>query len=183
MSFVSTAAKGGGSLTQIAAQSLTGTAASFDFQSIPPTYRHLRIYLFGRVDVANIVQFCGVRFNNDSGSNYNTASVVNTSASAVGAQEQAPAQTTLQIIRAAGSTAAANSPGYVVIEITDYLNTTFFKGVQSYGMSQWGTASANRTIGIYAGIWLSTAAINRVTIDAGGGNWIAGSTCSLYGIA
>src|SRR6266542_1325318 len=60
----------GVSYQQIAETILTGAAASIDFTNIPQTYRSLIVDFIGRSDtVANEIGFY-LRFDGDSGTNY-----------------------------------------------------------------------------------------------------------------
>jgi hypothetical protein len=97
-------------------------------------------------------------------------------------QEQIGAVTSLVLFRIAGAGATAGEVGTHVLDFPEYANTTFFKTITSLGMDEWGNASSARTLGAYVGVWRSTAAISGLTLGPGGGNWIAGSAATLYGI-
>jgi hypothetical protein len=72
--------------------------------------------------------------------------------------------------------------GTTTIHLQNYSNTATFKTVLTRGNSLGSTAAQD--IGVTAGLWRSTSAINTVQIYvADGTNFGSGSTVTLYGIA
>ena len=63
------------------------------------------------------------------------------------------------------------------MHIQNYSNTTTNKTM----LHRFGAASP--IAGLYVNLWRSTAAINIITITAGGANFATGSTFTLYGLA
>jgi hypothetical protein len=66
-----------GALVLIAEQLLVGTATTITFSSIPNTYRHLRLVAMGRMNAATTEDYVYIRFNGDTGSNYDEVRVNN----------------------------------------------------------------------------------------------------------
>ncbi len=75
-----------GFMRMLADTTLGVAAASIDFTSIPQTFAHLMLALYGRGDTAVVNQFVRIRFNNDSGANYDYQEI-HAAAAAVTASE------------------------------------------------------------------------------------------------
>lgn len=163
-------------------QVVSTPAASVTFSGIAGTYSHLVLTANGRVSDAAVTVGLGVQFNGDTGSNYdyqafegkgNTNSSFTQAAGVEGLVARWP-----------GSTASANVVGAFNAWLEYYAGTTFFKTMRAnYGtLGTLGTGTTYAT-GQYANQWRNTAALTSITIiDGGGGNFIAGSTFSLYGV-
>ena len=166
--------------TRIAQTVLSGTAASFDFTSIPATYEDLVIEVMGRGDTAAGFTQLNMTFNGDTGSNYDWQQSYTTGNTASGAQTVAGSS--LLVATLAAANASAGAAGSSQIVIPNYARTTFRKTMQVEGL---GVTAAD-ALGVYqtfiiCGDWRSTAAINRVTLTTTAGNLIAGSVVTLYG--
>ena len=137
--------------------------------TIPQTYTDLIIVAVaanttGTADLT-------VRFNNDSSSNYSRTYLYGTGSSA-GSDRESNA-TSLKTLGYFGT-----SQGNGIMHIMNYTNTTTYKTV----ISRNGSASVNT--GAYVGLWRKTPeAITRIDIGLASGNFTAGSTFTLYGIA
>lgn len=170
-----------GALTLIATATLAVDTASVTFSSIPGTYRHLELRYQARETGAIGVDNCTLRFNGDSGANYDTErfSVVGGGSAAndnVGA-------TVAYIGQIPGSTAAANLAGVALVSIFNYAATTFQKeGVSNQG-TKIGTAAGNNYTGINHFAWRNAAAITQIDLLPSAGNFLAGSMFSLYGVS
>jgi len=157
------------------------TTSSITFSSIPSTYQHLQIRYFVRGDRGNAQDWSLMRINGDTGNNYVYHSLYANSASVYGANSGG-VQSSIELPRGAGDTAAANNFGAGIVDIHDYANTSKNKTVRIYG----GTLNSNTSqyINLQSGLWLSTSAISSISILEGGGGtyFISGSTFALYGI-
>lgn len=166
---------------KIGSTTLALTTASITI-TVPttPTFSALRGEWGARGDAASAAISIGIRFNADAGNNYlwqqnqtnnATATASNsgglTSVIQVGA---APANTATANFFGAGSFTVANPGGAI------------FKAVA--GASQAQITTSNSYVGVYGGQWDNTAAITSATllVAAGGGNLVAGSVFTLYGI-
>jgi len=131
-----------------------------------------------RSDLANVTEKVGVRFNNDSGANYSTQSVIGTGAAVV--TQQTLGGTSAFQTNVCGDTANANEFTPLVIFIPNYASTTAAKTV--YAGS--GRRQQSEVWMITSTWFAAVAAINRITLipTLGGVNWKAGSRLSGYGI-
>jgi hypothetical protein len=155
--------------TPLATVTLGASASSVTFSSIPATYRDLII-------VATPISTSGVsetalRFNTDSGNNYNRVLMFGT-----GSTTGSFANTGVSYI---GFVDAFTSVGNIgIAQVMDYSATDKHKTVIARKNEPTDALAA------IAGRWANTAAITTVSLTAlGGGNQFAtGSTFSLYGV-
>lgn len=162
--------------------STRGTDGTFSFTSIPGTFKHLLVIATGRSDQAAAVSDVGMRFNNDSGGNYDYewSGVNNTSASNNGGQGQTSA---LVGLAPGTSTTRGSMAGSIVIFVPGYAGTTFEKGFVALSASVDSTA-ANSWLLARGGSWRSTSAITRLDLGTNGfaNNFKTSSRATLYGI-
>ena len=149
----------------IGASTLSGTASSLTFGSIPGGYRDLILAVQG--GATSNFQF-RVRFNGDTGSNYPYVQMYG-EPNGYGSDAN-----TLDHIRAVfGNTA---NTGVATLQIMDYSNISKHKTVlaREQGMSEsYIVARASR--------WASNSAINTIEIIPHSGSLQTGSTFTLYG--
>lgn len=168
------------STTIISESVLAGGEASVDITSIPATYRHLRLVVIGRGDTAALATNLLLRYNNDSAANYDWVLSSYQGASGSGST-QAAAQTAARVGTLLAASATAGDPTLADVFIPAYAGTTFRKvssTVQNLGNGT-NTMGADQL----SAKWNSTAAINRITLLPAAGNFAAGTTVTLYGIA
>jgi hypothetical protein len=158
--------------------SSTGTVT---FSSLG-SYTHLEIRYAGRSDKSAVnAEDLSIRFNADSGGNYDTELLYNGSdTSAAAFAGYAGTSGTIGIIPAA--TATANRAGGGTIRIFDYRGTTFDKVVTAECHAAFGTTTGLLFTRLFGVTWRSTAAITSVTVLLGSGNYVSGTVLSLYGI-
>lgn len=155
------------------ATSTSSGVNSITFSSIPSTYKHLQIRLQYKTAGGDGLY---LRFNSDTGSNYVYHRLIGngTTASATGSTSQVAME------QAAGSNATYFTTA--IIDIHDYTSTTKNKVTRTqYGFD----ANGSGNTGLYSGLWLSTSAINSITVGAyysGGSNFDSGTSIALYGI-
>ena len=171
---------GSGAETLISEQALTGTTASVDFTSIPATYRDLRVVVRGRGDRSATFDPIRVRFNSDTGANYDQQFAQANGLTTVGELENLAA-TYLQCGYINAATAPSGFAGTSQITVVDYRGTTFHKDVMWDAGLKLANSSGNLYREIGAGFWRSTAAINAISVFPESGNFIAGTVVSLYG--
>ena len=170
-------------LTRLDETTLGGTASSVTFGSIPATYRALQLSVICRGDDAAQFVDCRLRFNNDSSANYDSEQV--TGAAAVAAAFEGLSETGINLGEMPGSTPIAGSVSARTVFIPFYAGTTFWKlATTSHNLSSQtsGGQAGQQHSKHWAGRWRSTAAISSVTILAGAGDFIAGSSFVLYGL-
>jgi hypothetical protein len=113
-----------------------------------------------------------VRFNSDSGSNYNFVWMLGFDNSAFSGSSSSQARLALARVAWGGNT---------ITQIFDFSQTNKHKSTISRAN---GAGVANNAVEAIAGRWASTAAITSMTLQglSGGADFPAGSTFSLYGI-
>lgn len=167
---------------QIADSTASTSVASFDFTSLPSQFAHLMIVLLLREDDAIGATSALFRLNNDSATNYN-CSYVGGNNNLAGANQGTLGVTSLSSAMSVGSTGSADKFAATVLWIPAYNLTTaqkFVLGVTGVDVSDTQAATYTRAV---SGTWKSTASINRVTILPNSGNFVAGSRCTIYGLA
>lgn len=146
----------------------SGSTSVFDFSSIPSTYTDLVLVYVGTM-TGSTNNGIRLRFNNDSGSNYDITRVY----AAAGGQSSDNSTTNTFI-----------DIGYMIagtVEtfqcyINDYKNTTGKKTMVSHFAAPTNDGTMQQ-----AATWRDTSAINRVTLDTSI-NHISGTMATLYGI-
>jgi hypothetical protein len=173
---------GGGSsgLTQLAQITTAASQTTIDFTSISGSYTNLRIVAQVRSQVAAATDTIFVRFNNDSGANYDQIQLpITTTATPA----SAVAQTQIALTNVAGSTTTANYATAFTLDIPNYSKTTFNKSCVAQAAGRSGNATPG-VMGMAGGDWNSTAAITRVTLILNaGGAFVNGLVFTLYGLS
>lgn len=165
------------------AQVLTVAATTITFSSIPSYFRNLRLVLLARGDAAS-QQYVNVkmRFNTDSGTNYDHQQIYG-AASTAGAGETL-ADTGLLLGDMPGPTVLTGSSAAFTVDIPFYADTTFWTGTISEKtlMSQTSGGQAGQLWRkAWSGRWRNTAAVNRIDLVAASGNFIIGTSAELIG--
>jgi len=172
-----------GALSKIAEQSVVGApAASFDFQNIPATFKTLRLVLAVRTDTAVDHGQIVCRFNNDATNIYD--SVIAIALAGAWTVTTLPTEAFARCGETCGAVAPASHFSIHEILIPSYADADRVKHWEAMSVARQAAGSLRYCKG--GGAWFNAglAAINRVTVfDRAGGNWIAGSRCSLYGMS
>jgi hypothetical protein len=175
-------AGGGGSFESIASATGTGSSGVITFSSIPSTYKHLQIRGIAKDTYAGTFELpTRVRFNSDTGNNY-TMHNLNGNGASVAAQGEATGTNAFFKFRGSNlSTDAtfANMNAVSILDIIDYADTSKYKTVRGFSGSD---RNGSGSIFLISGLWLSTSAINTITLTADGTNWTTSTTFALYGI-
>lgn len=154
----------------IASTTLAAATSSVTFSELPTdgTYRDLVLVMNGPT---SSYSFISVRFNGDTGSNYNDVLMYGYGGASLGS-EAGSNRTSGQI----GVT--QTDANLTVLQVMDYSATDKHKTWLSRSTFENGNTLA------FAGRWANTAAINSVSIiRIGGGTFSAGFTANLFGIA
>lgn len=152
----------------IATQTAGGSTSTITFSSVPQTFTDLMLVING--SSVNDVDW-RFRMGNgsiDSGSNYSGTYLYGTGSSAPSYRESN--------VTGIGTGGAYNGIGTSIIQIQNYSNTNTNKTVLAR------TGSNNYTQ-VRVGLWRSTVAVNIIQISPDSGNFVSGSTFTLYGIA
>jgi len=151
---------------------LVSTATQFlFFTNIPQDYKHLQLRMTLRTDSTSAD--CYISFNGDdvnaqyhyimgNGSSVFSSGV--TSSSAV-----------IAIPELSNSTSGAFTAN--IVDILDYSSPNKFTTSRSLS----GGTSINQ-IRMFSATWRNTAAVTQIRLNSGGGNMVAGTRFSLYGI-
>jgi hypothetical protein len=156
---------------KIQTQTLSSAQSSITVTSIPNTYTDLILVLNFGGSVGG--QRAGFQVNGDTGSNYSKiyALGLSGSASANGTGNET------QSFIFDGIALPTTLTGNMIQQYQNYSNTTTYKTV----LSRCSNPSGGGTLAV-AGLWRSTAAITSITLTPTAGNWISGSTITIYGI-
>jgi hypothetical protein len=158
----------------------SGASNTVTFSSIPSGYKSLQIR-WQYLDSVNSAALVNLRFNGDTGTNYARHRLMGYNSSVF---TSATAGTTAIYISSNNSTISTNTtfPGVGIVDIIDYSSTTKNKTVRGiYGLD--GNNAANYDeITLLSGLWMSTSAINSITIFTGGTKFNTGSSIALYGV-
>jgi hypothetical protein len=162
-------------------RTLSADAANIDTGVIiPPDFRHLLIIVNVRTTEAVVESLAQIRFNGDSGANYDEQDnrVINTSFS--GALTLLGTELNL---RALGASAPSNRFTQHTMTIADYSKNAAYKNITGGYVSISGTAATCRT-GNKSAIWHNTAAITRILLQAvSPSNLLAGTTITIFGLS
>ena len=156
----------------IESKTLATAAASIEFTSIPQTYTDLVLLISARTDFSTGAVQGLISFNSDT-SNFSSRYLL-------GSGSAASSGTLARYIgQSQPSTYTANTFTNKSVYIPNYTSSTS----KSYSVDS--VEENNATLAyqdIVAGLWTGTSAISSIQIGLSGGNYVAGSTISLYGI-
>ena len=159
------------------AYSLLGAAGTFDISNIPQDYDDLLLVAVLRGSTAAAQTNAFLRFNNDSGaaSYLWVDGYIPTSIGGVSLHtDVADSEIQFQIM---GDSATAGYVSALFLHIQGYSKTTFNKLVHG---TLFGSQSNLNAIAMCGGMFLSTAAIDRIQLSDAGGNFIAGCSLAVY---
>lgn len=170
----------GGSIVPIQTQTAAGATPSFTF-NVPAGFKNLRITGLARGDTSATSTQISMQANGDTGSNYDSTDLFGSATA--GATVFGPSASGF-IADMAAANAPASAADAVVITIPNHANTTFQKSATGTNtQTQSNTPSANNFAETWRWRWRSTAAITSLTLTPGAGNFVAGSSFTLWGEA
>ncbi len=169
-----------GSWTLLDSSILVASQSSVTFSSIAGTFRNLKVISQVKSDKAGVtLATVAIRFNGDTGANYNSQLLRVTNTSVSGSINTG--QTSGLVCDCQAALAAGNWAAQFEMTIASYAKTTFNKMAVSTTSSLFSTGSASLSQ-LWVSSWNNTAAItSMVFYEAGGANFIAGSEFYLYG--
>jgi hypothetical protein len=159
---------------------LGGSAANIDITSIVATYAHLLIVTYARGDTAAGSIAMNMRFNNDTAANYDHQRL--TGGGATPTAVESFTQTSMPHYFMPANTAGANLFSAHISFIPNYAGSTNNKLSLSVASLKTGTGTGGMAVAITGGFWRSNAAINRITLLPGAGNFVAGTRVTIYGM-
>lgn len=173
----------GASASVVLSDTLVGVGgqALVTISPISQAYVDLWLYVMARTDSASASQTLLLRFNNDSGTNYDTQVGLTSGVTNLALESFAQSAAMPGILP---GLAATDPTGALVCSmyIPLYAGTTFQKTARQSGTLKTGTASGNLMITNVALWWRSTAAITRIDLYPAGGKFVPGSRIRLLGV-
>lgn len=156
---------------------LGSAAASIEFATIPTDGTDLYLTICGRnSNAVNDNEIVQLRFNNDSGSNYSQRTLLGTGSSAV---SQSGTLTYINAARCPSDGRTSNTFSNIGVYIPNYRSSSA-KSVSVDGVEENNGTTAIQAI--IANLWTGTAGISTITLNFGAGNFMAGSSATLYKI-
>lgn len=168
---------------------VTGSPNIFSFVSIPQTFTHLQIRIFGRLQGTVSSGLPALTFNND-----NTQNNYSVGGHYVNGDGASPTSNTVKgylgysLNPTAGSfgivpgaSATASVYGNYIIDVLDYANTNKFKTWKCIGGYD---ANGSGNVSLFSGYWNQTTAITRLDITSfvSPYSFAVGSRIDLYGV-
>lgn len=171
----------GASETLIAAVAGTGASGVLEISSIPNTYGALRIEVVGRSDVAGSGGASATLTfqTTPSAGLYNHVLLIATTTVSSSENIGATASIAVGAVPSAGST--ADVYGSMTIWLPRYASGATFKPVQAVCNSPLTLAAGSYQLRVSVGTYENPAAIDRVRLTLGSGNWTTASRMALYG--
>ena len=158
--------------TLISSNTLSSSAASVTFSSIPATYTDLVLKFSIRGNRSSVYDQVYLDING-GGTAPSSRYVLGDGATA------SSGSSGNQISLANGSTATANTFGNGEVYIPNYLSSNY-KPYGTNGVSENNATTAYASA--FASLWQSTSAINSLVITVNSGTILSGSSFYLYGI-
>jgi len=146
----------------------TGTVASIDFSSIGSGYRHFLVILTPQVTVGADTLY--VRFNGDSGANYNN---IRTSYTSAAGSYGAEGTTGCRI-----GVASSSKPCSMQIFIANFLTGDSLTKATHASGGQYNNNGGDAVSG-----WTGTNEINQITLVCAANNFAIGTQAVLMGLA
>jgi hypothetical protein len=158
----------------------SGGASSITFSAIPQTgYKHLQLRIMSKS--TNAGGYSLLRPNGDSTyTNFYWHYLSGNGTSAGAGNSQSSGLTGVTLNNTLVASSYTNMFAVSIVDILDYANTNKNKTFRS--LEGYDTNSSNGNIGLDSSLWLSTAAINSITIVPSNDNFAQYSQFSLYGV-
>lgn len=148
----------------------TGSESTVTFNSIPQTYTDLVLVTNSRPNPSKI------RFNNDTGNNYDEEFFASNESTYVANQSLNDNYIYGYYY---GPSQGADVVGLSIYNIANYTSSSYYKTVITRGAGMTTTLGSNTLNGQ---VWKNTNAITRIDISNSGGAFSAGCIFTLYGI-
>jgi len=156
----------------------SGGSGAITLSSIPQTFAHLELRLFGRVTSLGSGANIEMRFNGDSGANYRVQYLGGQGTGAAFYVDFGVSQTQGNFGWVANTASTASIFSVNIASIMDYTSTNKSKAIHSLSACE-NNNSATDLVGQFTTLWNSTAAITSITLLP---NWAQYTRVDLYGI-
>jgi hypothetical protein len=167
-----------GAFESIATVTTSASQATVSFTSIPSTYKHLQLRIHARSNRASSDTTAVIRFNSDSGANYNNHRIYGNGSTVSADGNTNETRVLFLTINAVGAAVASYSP--YIVDVIDYANTGKNKTARAIGGKN--NTNTDGYIFLQSGAWRNTAAITTVELIDVISTFVNGSVISLYGI-
>lgn len=155
---------------------VSSSTSSITFSNIPQTYTHLQIRYIARTDYAT----AGADFLYSINGVTTNASYAYHRLGGEGSVAFSQSSTSSRIVGINnGSSAGANMFASGIMDILDYTNTNKNRTVRNFVGSD---RNGSGIVAIYSNLYISTTTVTSISLITENGNWITGSSFSLYGI-
>lgn len=171
-----------GALTLISETQLDSSVATVTFAEISNIFRNLMLTLQVRTDRVSEIDNVDLRFNGDSGANYDSQTVRGRDVLAIGQNTIAGTEATVGLAEAANSRANNFSPS--LITIFSYTKTDREKWIIT-SSTKFGDVSigTDMDVRVRSLRWRNVSAITSISLmPRVGPNFVSGSIFQLYGI-
>nr|DAL22188.1 MAG TPA_asm: hypothetical protein [Caudoviricetes sp.] len=165
-------------LTQTLVGTSQGTVEFTNLGQYNGVYRHFQIRITGRSTRGDVDSVFYIRFNNDSGSNYNAHSLHGTGSTVASSDFSVNPTGIYTPFLQTGSTATSGIFGVGIIDILD----VFKPKNKTVRMMVAQVNPAYNRLGLLGGQWRSTATVTSIQLTDIFGSWTTGTRISLYGI-
>jgi hypothetical protein len=163
--------------TLISSNTLSSSAASVTFSSIPATYTDLVLRMSVRSDIADSYVNIYVSYNGNA-SNYSETYMAGNGTSAVSGRGSANPYF-LQAVWSEGTSWTSNTFASSELYIPNYAGSAN-KVASAFGAAENNATAARVTT--TATLWSNTSAISSINLQPYSGNFVSGSSFYLYGI-
>jgi hypothetical protein len=159
-----------------------GSNGTVTFTSIPQTYKHLQLRIFGKTTRATFRNDnVALRFNGDTGNNYSSHEIIGDNGTGTEANTTASYSMIYYGGNIGSTVMASTSMGVAIIDIFDYTNTN--KNTTTRSISGWDEPGGGGLVGYKSGQWMNTAAVTEIFLRGGEGTQLGtGTRVALYGI-
>jgi hypothetical protein len=162
-------------------KTLTSSSALVEFDTLPTTYKDLKVIISGRGTATQNRAVSLIRFNNDStNTNYIQFDWYYEDGSTGGEWSNGTARARIVGIFPCANATSSDSFGIAEIAINNYNNTTNYKQINSFMCSYQTTGSWDLWNG--GVVWENTNAITKLGFEPETGSFATGSTFYLYGL-
>lgn len=164
----------------IATYTVSGTTTtSYTFTSVPTTYTDLVLVCnFGTDTSGSNIQMQVGNGTVDTGTNYSNTRISGDGTTAYSGRNSTFSYARLNVVSGSGNNTAIVTTN--ITHLMNYSNTTTYKTFLTRQNLATGSFPGTEAL---VNLWRSSVAINTIKFGIDSGNFIAGSTFTLYGIA
>jgi hypothetical protein len=164
------------SFESIFSSTLSSSQSSVVWSSIPQTFTHLQIRITALTTASTIQPQMRVGNGSvDTGANYSRHSLYGNGAAAAA---YGAASVNQYVIGGLDTGMNTTNPYVCVIDLLNYTSTNMYKTVRSLSGTD---RNGSGEIGLHSGVWMSTSAINIISILSSG-TYAQYSSFALYGV-